>query len=73
VDEIPVRPRVGTAVDQGSHRPRHHRSSASADFDPWSGSRVNDIDKVATGELSEFRTEFMASLTELDAAAKKGF
>jgi hypothetical protein len=33
---------------------------------------VTDIDKVATGELTEFRTEFLASLAELDAAAKKG-
>jgi hypothetical protein len=33
---------------------------------------ISDIDKVATGELAEFRTEFLASFTELDAAAKKG-
>jgi hypothetical protein len=31
-----------------------------------------EVDKVATGELAEFRTEFLASLAELDAAAKKG-
>jgi hypothetical protein len=32
-----------------------------------------DLDKEATGELTEFRTEFVASLGELDAASKKGF
>ena len=32
-----------------------------------------DLDKVATGELTEFRTEFVASLGELDAVSKKGF
>lgn len=32
-----------------------------------------DLDKAATGELTEFRTEFVASLGELDAASKKGF
>jgi hypothetical protein len=32
-----------------------------------------DLDKAATGELTEFRTEFITSLGELDAAAKKGF
>src|SRR5712691_3885559 len=31
-----------------------------------------DLDKASTGELTEFRTEFLASLTELEAAAKKG-
>jgi hypothetical protein len=31
-----------------------------------------DVDKAATGELAEFRTEFMASLAELEAASKKG-
>jgi len=31
-----------------------------------------DLDKVATGELAEFRTEFQASLVELDNASKKG-
>jgi hypothetical protein len=31
-----------------------------------------DLDKAATGELAEFRTEFIASLAELDAASKKG-
>jgi len=32
----------------------------------------NDLDKVATGELADWRTEFLASLSELEAAAKKG-
>jgi len=32
----------------------------------------NDLDKVATGELTDWRTEFLASLSELEAAAKKG-
>jgi hypothetical protein len=32
----------------------------------------NDLDKAATGELTEWRTEFLASLSELEAAAKKG-
>ena len=32
----------------------------------------DDLDKVATGELTDWRTEFLASLSELDAAAKKG-
>jgi len=32
----------------------------------------NDLDKVATGELTEWRTEFLTSLSELEAAAKKG-
>src|SRR5215467_9522129 len=32
----------------------------------------SDLDKVATGELTDWRTEFLASLSELDAAAKKG-
>ena len=32
----------------------------------------NDLNKVATGELTEWRTEFLASLSELEAAAKKG-
>ena len=32
----------------------------------------NDLDKVATGELTEWRTEFLASLSELEAAAKNG-
>lgn len=31
-----------------------------------------DLDKAATGELGEFRTEFMASLVEMDEAARKG-
>jgi len=31
-----------------------------------------DLDKASASELNEFRTEFLASLTELDAAAKKG-
>ena len=31
-----------------------------------------DLDKAATGEWAEFRTDFMTSLTELDAAATKG-
>jgi hypothetical protein len=31
-----------------------------------------DLDKAATGELTEWRTEFLASLSELEAAAKKG-
>lgn len=31
-----------------------------------------DLDKAATGELTEFRTEFLVSLSELDAASKKG-
>ena len=32
----------------------------------------NDLNKVTTGELTEWRTEFLASLSELEAAAKKG-
>jgi hypothetical protein len=32
----------------------------------------NDLDKVATGELTDWRTESLASLSELEAAAKKG-
>ena len=32
----------------------------------------NDLNKITTGELTEWRTEFLASLSELDAAAKKG-
>jgi len=32
----------------------------------------NDLDKVATGELADWRTDFLASLSELEAAAKKG-
>jgi hypothetical protein len=32
----------------------------------------NDLDKATGGELSEWRTEFLASLSELEAAAKKG-
>jgi hypothetical protein len=32
----------------------------------------NDLDKVATGELTDWRTEFLTSLSELEAAAKKG-
>jgi hypothetical protein len=32
----------------------------------------NDLDKVATGELTGWRTDFLASLSELEAAAKKG-
>jgi hypothetical protein len=32
----------------------------------------NDLDKVATGELADWRTESLASLSELEAAAKKG-
>ncbi len=32
----------------------------------------NDLDKVATGELADWRTEFLVSLSELEAAAKKG-
>lgn len=32
----------------------------------------NDLDKVATGELTDWRTQFLASLSELEAAAKKG-
>jgi len=32
----------------------------------------NDLDKAATGELTDWRTEFLASLSELEAAAKKG-
>ena len=32
----------------------------------------NDLDKVATGELADWRTEFLASLSELEAEAKKG-
>jgi hypothetical protein len=31
-----------------------------------------DLDKAASGELTEWRTEFLASLSELEAAAKKG-
>lgn len=31
-----------------------------------------DLDKAATGELGEFRTEFMTSLSELADAARKG-
>jgi hypothetical protein len=32
----------------------------------------NDLNKVATGELTEWRTEFLASLSELESVAKKG-
>jgi hypothetical protein len=32
----------------------------------------NDLNRVATGELTEWRTEFLASLSELESAAKKG-
>ena len=32
----------------------------------------NDMNKITTGELTEWRTEFLASLSELEAAAKKG-
>jgi hypothetical protein len=32
----------------------------------------NDANKITTGELTEWRTEFLASLSELEAAAKKG-
>jgi hypothetical protein len=32
----------------------------------------NDLNKITTGELTEWRTEFLASLSELEAAAKKG-
>ena len=32
----------------------------------------NDLDKIATGELADWRTEFLVSLSELEAAAKKG-
>jgi hypothetical protein len=32
----------------------------------------NDLNKITTGELTEWRTEFRASLSELEAAAKKG-
>jgi hypothetical protein len=32
----------------------------------------NDLDKAASGELIQWRTEFLASLSELEAAAKKG-
>jgi SMODS and SLOG-associating 2TM effector domain 2 len=31
-----------------------------------------DLDKIATGELTEWRTEFLASLSDMDAAARKG-
>ena len=31
-----------------------------------------DLDKASASELAEFRTEFLASLTELEAASKKG-
>jgi hypothetical protein len=31
-----------------------------------------DLDKASTGELAEFRTEFMTSLADLEAASKKG-
>ncbi len=31
-----------------------------------------DLDKIATGELTEWRTEFLASLADIDAAARKG-
>jgi phage-related tail protein len=30
------------------------------------------LNKITTGELTEWRTEFLASLSELEAAAKKG-
>jgi hypothetical protein len=32
----------------------------------------NDLNKAATGELAEWRTEFLTSLSELESAAKKG-
>ena len=32
----------------------------------------NDMNKASTGELTEWRTEFLSSLSELEAAAKKG-
>jgi len=32
----------------------------------------NDLNKITTGELTEWRTEFLASLSELEAAATKG-
>jgi hypothetical protein len=32
----------------------------------------NDLNKVTTGEFGEWRTAFLASLSELEAAAKKG-
>jgi hypothetical protein len=32
----------------------------------------NDLNKATTGELGEWRTEFLASLSELEAVAKKG-
>src|SRR5256884_993830 len=32
----------------------------------------NDLDKVATGELTDWRTEGLGSLSELEAAARKG-
>jgi hypothetical protein len=32
----------------------------------------NDLDRAAIGEVTEWRTEFLASLSELEAVAKKG-
>jgi hypothetical protein len=32
----------------------------------------NDLDKAASGEVTQWRTEFLASLSELEAVAKKG-
>jgi hypothetical protein len=32
----------------------------------------NDLDKAAIGEVTEWRTEFLTSLSELEAAAKRG-
>ena len=32
----------------------------------------NDLNKTATGELTDWRTEFLTSLSELEATAKKG-
>jgi hypothetical protein len=32
----------------------------------------NDLDKASSGEMTNWRTEFLASLSELEAAAKKG-
>jgi hypothetical protein len=52
-------PKAGEAVA------REHISALAEAF-------CNDLNKVATGELTEWRTEFLASLSELEAAAKKG-
>jgi hypothetical protein len=56
---------LATTSDAGAEATRTRILTVAETF-------CTDLDKIATGELAEFRTEFLASLAELQEASQKG-